>query len=97
MSVLIAEDNLAQRHYLSELLKKEFSKYFPVIEAADGEEAVKLTLEEKPLLCIFDIQMPKLSGVKAARAVWRELPETRIVFWTQFPHEIYINEIRKIV
>jgi len=97
MSVLIAEDNLAQRHYLSELLKKEFSEYVPVIEAADGEEAVKLTLEEKPLLCIFDIQMPKLSGVKAARAVWRELPATRIIFWTQFPHEIYINEIRKIV
>jgi DNA-binding NarL/FixJ family response regulator len=97
MSVLIAEDNLAQRHYLTELLKKEFSEYVPVIEAADGEEAVRLTLEEKPVLCIFDIQMPKLSGVKAARAVWRELPETRIIFWTQFPHEIYINEIRKIV
>ena len=97
MSVLIAEDNLAQRHYLSELLKKEFSEYVPVIETADGEEAVRLTLAEKPLLCIFDIQMPKLSGVKAARAVWRDLPETRIIFWTQFPHEIYINEIRKIV
>ena len=97
MSVLIAEDNLAQRNYLSELLKKEFFEYLPVIEAADGEEAVRLTLEGKPLLCIFDIQMPKLSGVKAARAVWRELPETRIIFWTQFPHEIYINEIRKIV
>ena len=41
--------------------------------------------------------MPKLSGVKAARAIWRELPAARIIFWTQFPHEIYINEIRKIV
>ena len=58
MSVLIAEDNLAQRHYLRELLKKEFFEYVPIIEAADGEEAVKLTLEEKPLLCILDIQMP---------------------------------------
>jgi len=41
--------------------------------------------------------MPKLSGVKAARAIWREFPTARIIFWTQFPHEIYINEIRKIV
>lgn len=97
MSVLIAEDNLAQRQYLSELLENEFPEYVPVIAANDGEEAVRLTLEKKPLLCIFDIQMPKLSGVKAARAVWRELPATRIIFWTQFPHEIYINEIRKIV
>jgi DNA-binding NarL/FixJ family response regulator len=35
--------------------------------------------------------------VKVARAVWREFPAARIVFWTQFPHAIYINEIRKLV
>jgi DNA-binding NarL/FixJ family response regulator len=68
-----------------------------VIEAADGEAAVKMALESRPALAILDIQMPKLSGVKAARAIWREFPEARIIFWTQFPDEIYINEIRKIV
>lgn len=97
MPILIAEDNNAQRHYLSELLKNEFASHTPIFEAEDGEDAVKLTLENRPILCILDIQMPKLSGVKAARAIWRELPKTRIIFWTQFPHEIYINEIRKIV
>ncbi len=97
MSILIAEDNNAQRHYLSELLSKEFSAHAPVIEAEDGETAVRLTLEKRPTLCIFDIQMPQMSGVKAAKAVWRDYPKARIIFWTQFPHEIYINEIRKIV
>ncbi|HQU81644.1 MAG TPA: response regulator transcription factor [Pyrinomonadaceae bacterium] len=97
MPILIAEDNNAQRHYLSELLTKEFAAHTPIFEAEDGEAAVKMTLENRPTLCILDIQMPKLSGVKAARAIWRELPKTRIIFWTQFPHEIYINEIRKIV
>ena len=97
MSILIAEDNDAQRRYLSELLAREFAAHAPVMEAADGESAVRLTLERRPTLCVFDIQMPQMSGVKAARAVWREFPAARIVFWTQFPHEIYINEIRKIV
>ena len=97
MSILIAEDNNAQRHYLNELLTREFSPHTPVIEAGDGETAVKLTLEVRPTLCIFDIQMPKMSGVKAARMIWRDFPAARIIFWTQFPHEIYINEIRKIV
>jgi len=97
MPILIAEDNNAQRHYLSELLKEEFAAHTPIFEAEDGEAAVKMTLENRPTLCILDIQMPKLSGVKAARTIWRELPKTRIIFWTQFPHEIYINEIRKIV
>jgi DNA-binding NarL/FixJ family response regulator len=63
----------------------------------DGETAVKLSIELHPTLCILDIQMPQMSGVKAARAIWREYPKARIIFWTQFPHEIYINEIRKIV
>ncbi|MDQ2745814.1 MAG: response regulator transcription factor [Acidobacteriota bacterium] len=97
MSILIAEDNNAQRHYLNELLTKNFAAHAPVIEAEDGVTAVKLTLEKRPTLCILDIQMPQMSGVKAAKVIWRDFPEARIIFWTQFPHEIYINEIRKIV
>lgn len=97
MSILIAEDNVAQRHYLREILEKEFTDHLPVLEASDGEETVTLALANRPELCVLDIQMPKLSGVKAARAIWKEYPTARIIFWTQFPHEIYINEIRKIV
>jgi DNA-binding NarL/FixJ family response regulator len=97
MSILIAEDNAAQRHYLRELLEREFASHRPVIEAADGEATVEMALAHRPALCVLDIQMPKLSGVKAARAIWNRFPAARIIFWTQFPHEIYINEIRKTV
>jgi two-component system, NarL family, response regulator DesR len=97
MSILIAEDNVAQRAYLRELLEREFTAYKPILEAADGETVVKLALEQRPQLCVLDIQMPGLSGVKAARAIWKGFPQARIIFWTQFPHEIYINEIRKLV
>ena len=97
MSILIAEDNEAQRRYLRDLLSEKFPAHLPLIEAGDGEVAVRLVLEHRTALAVLDIQMPKLSGVKAARAIWREFPKARIVFWTQFPDEIYINEIRKIV
>ena len=97
MSILIAEDNLAQRAYLRELLERKFAAYRPILEAGDGESVVKIALAERPKLCVLDIQMPGLSGVKAARAIWKSFPQTRIIFWTQFPHEVYINEIRKIV
>ena len=97
MSILIAEDNPVQRKYLSEILAQEFPSHLPLIEAENGETAVELTLKHRPSLCIFDIQMPEISGVKAAKSVWRDFPEARIIFWTQFPHEVYINEIRKIV
>src|SRR3989449_3586202 len=97
MPILIAEDNVAQRAYLRELLEREFAEYKPILEAADGESVIRMALAERPQLCVLDIQMPGLSGVKAARAIWKGFPEARIIFWTQFPHEIYINEIRKIV
>ena len=97
MAILIAEDNEAQRRYLGNLLADKFPQHVPLIEAKDGEAAVRLAIEKRPDLSVLDIQMPALSGVKAARAIWREFPEARIIFWTQFPHEIYINEIRKIV
>lgn len=97
MAILIAEDNVAQRHYLRELLEREFSSHAPVIEAEDGQATIDLALAHKPDLCVLDIQMPRLSGVKAAKAIWKVFPQARIIFWTQFPHEIYINEIRRIL
>ena len=97
MAILIAEDNVAQRKYLRELLEREFARHAPILEAEDGATTVELALEHRPALCVLDIQMPRLSGVKAARSIWRDYPEARIIFWTQFPHEVYINEIRKIV
>src|SRR5438045_9689209 len=97
MSILIAEDNVAQRRYLRELLEREFAAHAPVLEAADGAAAAEQALKHRPELCVLDIQMPGLSGVKAARAIWRGFPQARIIFWTQFPHEIYINEIRRII
>jgi DNA-binding NarL/FixJ family response regulator len=97
MSILIAEDNETQRRYLKELLEREFTAHMPVIAASDGQDAADLALKHRPKLCVLDIQMPRLSGVKAARTIWSGFPAARIIFWTQFPHGIYINEIRKIV
>jgi DNA-binding NarL/FixJ family response regulator len=97
MAILVAEDNIAQGSYLADLIAREFPGQTPVISVKDGEEAVQMALLHRPTLLILDIQLPKLSGVKAARAIWRSFPEARIIFWTQFPHEIYINEIRKMV
>ena len=48
MSILIAEDNVAQRAYLRELLEREFAAYAPILEAGDGETVVKLALAERP-------------------------------------------------
>jgi len=40
-----------------------------VAEAGDGEQAVALAKEHSPDLCVFDIRMPKMEGLAAAKAV----------------------------
>ncbi|HTK30444.1 MAG TPA: response regulator [Candidatus Saccharimonadaceae bacterium] len=42
---------------------------FDVIEAADGEEGLRLAREQKPALMLLDLMLPKLDGYKVCRAL----------------------------
>ncbi len=57
--ILIAEDDPSLRKVLG---KKLAAAGYKVIEAADGEIAINLALEEKPDLVILDELMPKFTG-----------------------------------
>ena len=46
-----------------------------VIEARDGEEAVRLALQTRPDAIVLDIMMPKKDGLTALREL-REAPDT---------------------
>ncbi len=62
--ILVADDNPASRELIREVL--EMSGY-DVIEAADGEEAVRRAREGAPDLVLVDIQMPRLDGFGVLR------------------------------
>src|SRR5438552_17254516 len=85
MSILIAEDNVAQRAYLREISERDFPSHKPVLEAADGEETVAMALKHKPEVRILDIQMPKPSGVQTAPAITRDLPPAPMIAASQTP------------
>ena len=60
--VLLAEDNRANQRLISLMLKKNG---VTVDVAANGEEAVKLALQEKYDLVFMDMQMPIMDGIEA--------------------------------
>jgi two-component system response regulator ResD len=54
-----------------------------VVEAQDGEEAVRLALDHKPDLLVVDVRMPGASGYEVTREVRRLLPgHVRVLLMT---------------
>ena len=89
--VVIAEDEAIIRLDLREMLEEE--GYTVVGEAGRGDEAVELVRELDPDLCIFDIKMPGLDGLSAARAVCSER-NAAVVILTAFSQRNLIEQAR---
>jgi two-component system cell cycle response regulator DivK len=64
--VLIVDDNADTRMLYVEHLREAG---FRVVEAIDGEEAVRMALMLRPAAIIMDLSMPKLDGWDATRRI----------------------------
>ena len=73
--MLVAEDDEDTRELVAGVLGRAGHR---VLQAADGEEALRLALEERPDVAVIDGAMPKLDGFEVTRqlrrAFGRELP-----------------------
>lgn len=73
VTVLLVEDTEDNRFMMRRLL--EMSGY-RVIEATNGEEAVKVAEAETPGLILMDLSLPVIDGLAATRLI-RKLPKLR--------------------
>ena len=65
--IVIAEDEAIIRLDLRETLEEE--GYIVVADTGRGDDAIELVRQHKPDVAIFDIKMPGLDGLDAARVV----------------------------
>ena len=65
-SFLVVEDFEDSRFMMRRLL--EMAGY-NVLEASDGEQAVKIAVESRPALILMDLSLPKLDGLSATRQI----------------------------
>jgi two-component system cell cycle response regulator DivK len=67
--VLVVEDNQDNREMVVKVLKHNG---YRVIEAVNGEEAVKRAKAEKPDLILLDLYIPKMDGYEVTRRLKRD-------------------------
>jgi two-component system alkaline phosphatase synthesis response regulator PhoP len=77
MKILLTEDDPLMLEALGELLRLEG---FEVVEARDGERALKLWNEERPDLVCLDIMMPGMDGYEVCRKFREKDSRTPILF-----------------
>lgn len=71
--ILIAEDDELNRRLIKDVLMYHG---YEVMEAVNGDEAVKMAAKHKPDLVLMDIQMPIMNGAEAIRQL-KNSPETK--------------------
>jgi len=94
---LIVEDDALHRSFLREVISLADISCTELIEADDGDEAVQLAKRHAVKGVVMDLQMPKKTGVQAARAIWAHDPSLPILFWSNYADEAYVRGITKIV
>lgn len=82
--ILIVDDEKNIRDIIIYNLKKEG---YQILQAADGEEGVRLAMEEEPDLILLDIMMPKMDGYEACKKI-RETKNTPIIMLTARAEEV---------
>jgi two-component system KDP operon response regulator KdpE len=70
--ILVVDDERSIRRFLGASLSGQYE----VVQAADGEEALRAVVNERPDLLILDLGLPDIDGVEVTR---------RLREWTQIP------------
>ena len=89
--IVLAEDEAIIRLDLRETLQEE--GYEVVGDVGRGDKAVELVRELKPDVAIFDIKMPGISGIEAAKIISKE-KICPVVMLTAFSQREIIEEAR---
>ena len=92
IKIVIADDMPLFREMLIHTLDDE-EDITVLGEASDGEDAVNQCKQLAPNIIILDVEMPKMNGVEATRAIVASCPATRVVILTAYEDDDLILEL----
>ena len=97
MRVVIVEDDPLHRSYLNEAVRAALPECDMVVEAESGQSGEIEARTARVEHVVMDLQMSERNGIEAARTIWRERPDTKILFWSNYSDEAYVRGVSRIV
>ena len=79
--ILVVDDSKVSRMMIRNLVAAKHADW-EILEAASGEEALKIAAEQRPDMVTMDVNMAGISGFEAAHEIRRINSQTRIVLFT---------------
>jgi DNA-binding NarL/FixJ family response regulator len=95
LRIFIADDHPIMRGGLKFILQTE-GDFEIAGEASDGEKAFNMLIQNSFDAAILDVEMPKLSGLEAARKLFEQKIPIKIIFLTMYRDEDMFNEAMDI-
>jgi two-component system, NarL family, response regulator LiaR len=80
LRVIVADDDPLARRVVRDAL--EAGGIIVIAEAANGREAVELSLYYKPDIVLMDLVMPEVDGIQATRRILAREPDVEVVILT---------------
>src|SRR3954463_13671070 len=80
LRVIVADDDPLARRVVRDAL--EAGGIIVIAEAANGREAVELSLYYKPDIVLMDLVMPEFDGIQATRRILEREPDVEVVILT---------------
>ncbi len=91
MKILIADDEDYTREGLMEEIAWEEFGIDEIMQAVNGEEALKIVKWFRPDIVLSDIRMPKMDGIAFAEEMVRLIPASKLIFMSGYMETDYLK------
>jgi DNA-binding NarL/FixJ family response regulator len=91
IKVLVVDDQRLFRQSLASLLRQD-PEIRVVGQAADGQEAFSIALEQRPDIVLMDLDLPKMDGAQATRRILERCPQTKVLILSVLGDEQHIAD-----
>lgn len=97
MKILLVEDDKMHADFLMEIVETTLPEFDEILHARNGKEGEALAHRHQISAIVMDLRMKERNGIEAARTIWAQRPDTRILFWSNYSDEAYLRGITRIV